>query len=256
MAANHLWKPEILDLSVESNRIRLETLREGGSVLEEFDTLDAQVAEWAICHAPSAKHDPSLLASTLGALMEGRDWATFGVWVHYPWSGKLVHLLPEDAFIEVRTNRNRDKITREETAALKGKTVGIAGLSVGQTTAIALAMERGCGRLKLADFDVIELSNLNRIRCSLDQLELPKWVVAARTIAEFDPYMEIEVFEEGVTQENVASFVEGCDVVVDACDGLSAKALLRLEAKRQKRPLVMDTNDRGMLDIERYDTQD
>ena len=100
MAANHLWKPEILDLSVESNRIRLETLREGGSVLEEFDTLDAQVAEWAICHAPSAKHDPSLLASTLGALMEGRDWATFGVWVHYPWSGKLVHLLPEDAFIK------------------------------------------------------------------------------------------------------------------------------------------------------------
>ena len=75
--------------------------------------------------------------------------------------------------------------------------MGIAGLSVGQTTAIALAMERGCGRLKLADFDVIELSNLNRIRCSLDQLELPKWVVAARTIAEFDPYMEIEVFEEG-----------------------------------------------------------
>ena len=171
MPSNHLWKPEVLDLSVESNRIRLQTLREGGSVLEEFDTLDAQVAEWAICHAPAAKHDPSLLASTLGTLMEGRDWSTFGVWVHYPWSGKLVHVLPEDAFIEVRTNRNRDKITREETAALKDKTVGIAGLSVGQTTAIALAMERGCGRLKLADFDVIELSNLNRIRCSLDQLE-------------------------------------------------------------------------------------
>ena len=167
-----------------------------------------------------------------------------------------MHVLPEDAFIEVRTNRNRDKITREETAALKGKTVGIAGLSVGQTTAIALAMEQGCGRLKLADFDVIELSNLNRIRCSLDQLELPKWVVAARTIAEFDPYIELEVFEDGVTQDNVASFVEGCDVVVDACDSLSAKALLRLEAKRQKRPLVMDTNDRGMLDIERYDAQD
>ena len=256
MPSNHLWKPEVLDLSVESNRIRLQTLREGGSVLEEFDTLDAQVAEWAICHAPAAKNDPSLLASTLGTLMEGRDWSTFGVWVHYPWSGKLVHVLPEDAFIEVRTNRNRDKITREETAALKDKTVGIAGLSVGQTTAIALAMERGCGRLKLADFDVIELSNLNRIRCSLDQLELPKWVVAARTIAEFDPYLELEVFEEGVTQENVASFVEGCDVVVDACDNLSAKALLRLEAKRQQRPLVMDTNDRGMLDIERYDTQD
>ena len=256
MASNHLWKPELLDLAVESHRIRLQTLREGGSILEEFDTLDAQVAEWAICHAPTAKQDPSLLASTLGALMEGRDWSTFGVWVHYPWSGKLVHVLPEDAFVEVRTNRNREKITREETQMLKGKTIGIAGLSVGQTTAIALAMERGCGRLKLADFDIVELSNLNRIRCSLDQLELPKWVVAARTIAEFDPYLELEVFEEGVTSNNVASFVKGCDVIVDACDSLSAKALLRLEAKRQQLPLVMDTNDRGMLDIERYDMSD
>ena len=114
-------------------------------------------------------------------------------------------------------------------------------------------MERGCGRLKLADFDVIELSNLNRIRCGLHELELPKWVVAARTIAEFDPYFDIEIYEDGVTAENVADFVEGCDVVVDACDTLAVKAQLRLEAAKQRCPLVMDTNDRGMLDIERYD---
>ena len=43
MAKTHLWKPELLDMSVESDRIRLNTLREGGSVLEEYDTLDAQV---------------------------------------------------------------------------------------------------------------------------------------------------------------------------------------------------------------------
>ena len=161
MPSTHLWKPELLDLSVESDRIRLNTLREGGSVLEEYDTLDAQVAEWAVCHRPAAKSDPSLLASTLSTLMEGEDWETFGTWVHYPWSGRLVHVLPEHAFVEVRTNRNRDKITKEETARLQSKTVGIVGLSVGQATAISLAMERGCGTLKLADFDVIELSNLN-----------------------------------------------------------------------------------------------
>ena len=74
----------------------------------------------------------SLLAATLGTLMRDQDWDTFGVWVHYPWSGRLVRLLPEDAFVEVRTNRNREKITREETAALRTKTVGIVGLSVGR----------------------------------------------------------------------------------------------------------------------------
>jgi len=253
MPNTHLWKPEILDLAVESDRIRLETLRAAGRILEEYDTLDAQVAEWAVCHHPPAKHDPSLLASTLGTLMQDKDWDTFGVWVHYPWSGRLVRLLPEDAFVEVRTNRNREKITREETAALRTKTVGIVGLSVGSTTAIALAMERGCGALKLADFDVIELSNMNRIRCAVHELELPKWVVTARAIAEFDPFLELEIFEDGVHSENVDVFVSGCDVVVDACDSLGVKASLRLEAKRQACPVVMDTNDRGMLDIERYD---
>ena len=171
MPAAYLWKPELLDVNVESDRIRLNSLRESGSILEEYDTLDSQVAEWAVCHTPAAKHDPSLLATTLGTLMADRDWDSFGTWAFYPWSGRLVHVLPEDAFIEVRTNRNRDKITKEETATLRTKTVGIAGLSVGQSTAIALAMERGCGRLKLADFDVVELSNLNRIRCGLHELE-------------------------------------------------------------------------------------
>ena len=253
MPTTHLWKPELLDVNSETDRIRLNSLRESGSILEEYDTLDSQVAEWAVCQTPAAKHDPSLLATTLGTLMADRDWDSFGIWAFYPWSGRLVHILPEDAFIEVRTNRNRDKITREETALLRSKTVGIAGLSVGQSTAIALAMERGCGRLKLADFDVVELSNLNRIRCGLHELELPKWVVAARAIAEFDPYFDIEIYDEGVHQDNLSSFMEGCDVVVDACDSLSIKAHLRLEAAAQGVPLVMDTNDRGMLDIERYD---
>lgn len=256
MAKTHLWKPELLDVSIESDRIRLDALRRSGAILEEYDTLDAQVAEWAVCHEPRAKQDPSLLAQTLGSLMADEDWDSFGVWVFYSWSGRLVRTLPEHAFVEVRTNRNRDKITREETAQLATKTIGIAGLSVGQSTAIALAMERACGTLKLADFDVIELSNLNRIRCGLHELELPKWVVASRAIAEFDPFIEIEIYEDGVSPENVAEFVSGCDVIVDACDSLAVKAHLRLEAAEQHCPLVMDTNDRGMLDIERYDHPD
>lgn len=253
MSHNHLWQPEILDLSSASDKTRWESLQASGAVLEVYDTLDAQVAEWAVCHEPSAKHDPTLLANTLASLMADRDWDTFGVWVHYPWSGRLVHVLPEEAFVEVRTNRNREKISKEETQRLRNSTVGIAGLSVGQSTAIALAMERACGTLRLADYDVVELSNMNRIRCGLHELELPKWVVAARAIAEFDPFLNIEIFDEGVNRANVEEFVSGCDVVVDACDGLSAKALLRMEAYRQGIPVVMDTNDRGMLDIERYD---
>ena len=253
MARTHLWQADVFDMAVESDRIRLEGLRLSNASLEVHDTLDSQVAEWAICRNPLAKQDPSIMASTLTGLMEGEDWEAFGTWVHYPWSNRLVRLLPEEAFIEVRTNRNRNKISAEETAALRQKTVGVVGLSVGQATAIALAMERGCGRLKLADFDVVELSNMNRIRCGLHELDLPKWVVAARTIAEFDPFVEVEPFDEGLSAETMDAFLEDCDVVIDACDSLGMKAQLRMACKSRQLPVVMDTNDRGMIDVERYD---
>lgn len=38
----------------------------------------------------------------------------YGVWVYYPWSTRLVHLLDEAEFIELRTNRNKYKLTPEE----------------------------------------------------------------------------------------------------------------------------------------------
>lgn len=108
----HLWQPELLDMSQESHRIRWESLKASCTVLEVHDTLDAHVAEWAICHAPAAKHDPTLLASTLATLMEGRDWDTFGVWVHYPWSGRLVHVLPEEAS-DIYRARKRNRAVSE-----------------------------------------------------------------------------------------------------------------------------------------------
>ena len=48
----------------------------------------------------------------------------------------------EVAFIAVRTNRNRNKITSEEQDMLAAKCVGIAGLSVGGALAMTLVMER------------------------------------------------------------------------------------------------------------------
>ncbi|HPF91885.1 MAG TPA: hypothetical protein PLL57_14590, partial [Flavobacteriales bacterium] len=67
-------------------------------------------------------------------------------------------------FALVRTDRNRNKITREEQAILSSKKVGVIGLSVGQSVSLTLALERSFGEIRLADHDTLELSNLNRIR--------------------------------------------------------------------------------------------
>lgn len=88
-------------------------------------------------------------------------------------------MLPETEFTEVRTNRNRFKITPTEQTKLAGSRVGGIGLSVGQSVTVTMAMERSFSELRLTDFDTLELSNLNRIWTGVHNLDVPKVVATA-----------------------------------------------------------------------------
>ena len=86
------------------------------------------------------------------------------------------------------TNDASRSASPEEKETLSKKKIGIIGLSVGQSIALTIAMERTCGELRIADFDILELSNLNRIRAGLPNLGIAKTIVVAREIAEIDPW--------------------------------------------------------------------
>lgn len=90
-------------------------------------------------------------------------------------------------FRAVRLDRNRHLITAEEQRALHALRVGVVGLSAGHAIAYTLAAEGACGTLRLADFDKIELSNLNRVPVGVFDIGLNKAMIAARRIAELDP---------------------------------------------------------------------
>ncbi len=107
----------------------------------------------------------------------------------------------------VRTDRNRNKITSDEQALLATKKVGVIGLSVGQSVSLALTQERSFGELRLADYDTLDLSNLNRIRSGVHQLGLKKVVNVAREIAEIDPFLKVTCFPEGITTDNIERFL-------------------------------------------------
>lgn len=182
----------------------------------------------------------------------------FGNWVFYPWKRALVKVLPEKEFVEVRTVRNKFKITQEEQDLLFTKKIGIVGLSVGQSVALGLAMERVCGELRIADFDHVELGNLNRIRTSICHIGLKKTEIVRREIAELDPYLKVSVFKEGLNEDNMEDFFTGegkLDLLVEECDSIQMKIRSRIKAKALQIPVLMDTSDRGMLDIERFDLE-
>lgn len=169
-----------------------------------------------------------------------------------------MHLLDETEFSLVRSDRNRNKITREEQAVLTSKRIGVIGLSVGQSVSLTMALERTFGEIRLADFDTLDLSNLNRIRSGTHNLGLNKAIITAREIAEIDPFLRVVCFTDGLTVDNMdAFFTEGgqLDLVVEECDSVDIKILARQKAKALGIPVVMDMSDRGCLDVERFDLE-
>jgi molybdopterin/thiamine biosynthesis adenylyltransferase len=176
-------------------------------------------------------------------------------WVFYPWSRRLVHVLPEPLHRELRFDRNRYAITPEEQRRLGSLTIAVAGLSVGRAVVTTLAHEGIGGELRLADFDALDLSNLNRVTGGIADVGVNKVVLAAREVAELDPYIRVVAHQNGVRVETIEEFVAGADVVVDECDGLEIKLLLREHARAARIPVVMATSYRGMLDVERFDLE-
>ena len=232
------YNAQVLDPADPTDNAVLEQLR-ADPVIEFIDHRGQQLEELRRLRPPP---DPELVAEP-------------GRWAYYTWRRAAVAVLGPRAFRAVRLDRNRNMITAEEQTRLGALRIGVAGLSVGHIIAHTLAAQGMCGELRLADFDRIELSNLNRVPATVLDLGLNKAEVAARRIAELDPYLPVRVLDVGLTVNTVDEFLDGLDVVVEECDSLDMKASLRAGARARRMPVLMATSDRGLLDVERFDLE-
>lgn len=111
-------------------------------------------------------------------------------------------------------------------ALVKRATVGIAGVG-GLGSAVAIALARtGVGRLIIADFDLVEPSNLNRQQYFLDQLGLPKVYALRDTLARINPHVHVAACHLRLTPGNIAEIFGAADVLVEAFDRADQKAML------------------------------
>lgn len=185
------------------------------------------------------------------------DSETRGDWIYFPWSKTLVHSVSEDDLYQLRTNRNKKIITEDEQEKLRKTTIGLLGMSVGSNVGLNLIYAGTGSTYKLADFDTLDTTNLNRVRARLDQVGKNKLDIVAAQMYETNPYLTIEEYTKGVHEENLRSFIEGCTVVFEIIDDFKMKIRVRQIAKEVNVPVVMLTNlgDRVLIDIERYDTE-
>jgi len=79
---------------------------------------------------------------------------------------------------------------------LKTATVGVMGLGgLGSVVAVALA-RMGIGKLVLADYDVVEPTNLNRQQYFIDQIGMRKTEALRANLARVNPYVAVETVDE------------------------------------------------------------
>jgi hypothetical protein len=257
LGLQQIHKPDFFRLANKDDKKKFDELVNNEFIFLHDEIYD-QLKELVKSRNPSVVITANDYKPRIEEHLKGTNIDEYGVWVFYPWSRRLVHMLDEEEFIELRTSANKNKITIAERNILATKKVGVIGLSVGQSVSVTLALERGCGELRLADFDTLELNNLNRIRTGVHNLGLLKAYAVAREIAEIDPYFKVVCFTEGITDDNIDSFfLDGgkLDAVIDECDGINIKILCRIKAKELNVPVLMEASDRGTLDVERFDLE-
>ncbi|MCF8067208.1 MAG: sulfur carrier protein ThiS adenylyltransferase ThiF [Desulfobacterales bacterium] len=104
--------------------------------------------------------------------------------------------------------------------------IGIAGIGgIGSNVAVNL-LRSGIRHFKIADFDKIEKSNLNRQFYFEDQIGLYKADVLAENLKRIDASVVIEKKILKLDTGNLLNFFDDCDVIVEGFDGTESKKVL------------------------------
>ena len=114
----------------------------------------------------------------------------------------------------------------EERAVLESARIGIAGAGgLGSNCAMHL-VRAGVRHLTIADFDVVNESNLNRQFFFRDQLGQKKVDALKTNLLRIDPEADIRAVDKRLDADSARELFDDCDIVVEAFDVADAKAML------------------------------
>ena len=152
--------------------------------------------------------------------------------------------LSREALRRARVERQGEAVVRR----LESAVVGIAGLGgLGSHIAVSLA-RLGIGKLVLADFDRVDVTNLHRQQYFIEQLGRYKTDALAETLRRVDPWLSCELHPVRLTPENLPGIFAGCSVLCEAFDRPEEKAML-IETALTELPHTVVVSGSGMAGI-------
>lgn len=95
----------------------------------------------------------------------------------------------------------------------------------------------GVGRIRIVDFDTVDLSNLNRQ--ILHRIPgVRKAVSAEETLRSLNPTIEVEGVDICISESSIDDLVDDIDLIVDAMDSFEVRYILNSAALKHGLPLV------------------
>jgi adenylyltransferase/sulfurtransferase len=139
---------------------------------------------------------------------------------------------------------------KEGQRRLKNSHVIIVGLGgLGCCSAIYLTAA-GVGHITIVDFDVVQLSDLNRQVLYLEEdINEKKVFVAQRKLSKLNPQVKIIPIFNKITEKNVFKIIAGTQVVLDGLDNLNTRLLVNSACIKHKIPYIYGgvSRLRGMI---------
>ncbi len=104
--------------------------------------------------------------------------------------------------------------------------VAVCGLGgLGSNIAVSLA-RAGIGKLILIDFDIVDISNLNRQQYKACQVGREKTDALEENLKEISPYIDTVTYNTRVTRSNARELLSEAEIICEAFDRAEEKAML------------------------------
>jgi len=114
--------------------------------------------------------------------------------------------------------------------------IGAGGLG---SPALLYLAAAGVGTLGIAEFDVVDESNLQRqVIHGVSDIDKPKGLSAKESIAEINPYVEVILHEERLDNDNVLDVFRGYDLILDGTDNFATRYMVNDAAYFLKIPYI------------------
>jgi molybdopterin/thiamine biosynthesis adenylyltransferase len=138
-----------------------------------------------------------------------------------------------------RYRRNAQAMDATGQTQLLNSRVAVVGLGGLGGIAVETLARAGVGRIRAADHDSFEPSNLNRqALATMDTLSMTKAETARRRLSAINPSVAFEALAQQLTNESLDDFLRDADVVIDALGGLEMRLPLEQAAARNNIPMV------------------